>query len=174
MDFVKEIFKKSEQIKIIDMGGDFRLKDPLLYPLWYKFEHKCPDLLSEAVYGLPEYNHHLIKRSRLISNPGCYATTIILALVPLLKENLIDTKSILISSYSGISGAGRSYKEGFNLFLDLYGNARAYRVGTHQHTPEIEQEISQLSGKTFKTTFVPHVLPIDKGILTTIWAKPII
>ncbi len=172
--YVTELMNQSEDIKIIDLGGDFRLKDPQLYPQWYKFEHTQPQLLSKAVLGIAELYTEEIKSARLVSNPGCYATSVILALVPLLAEKTIDPNSILISAYSGISGAGRKYKEGFNHFLDLYGNAHAYRVGTHQHTPEIEQELSVFAGEKVVTTFIPHVLPIDKGILATIWAKPIV
>ena len=172
LENVADLFKNSEDIKIIDLGGDFRLKDSELYPKWYKFEHKYPELLQKAVYGLSELYTEEIRSARLISNPGCYATSIILGLVPALTENVIETNSILVSAYSGISGAGRTYKEGFNHFLDLYGNARAYRVGSHQHTPEIEQILSEFAHKSIVTTFVPHVLPIDKGILSTIWAKP--
>jgi len=172
MQYVSELMRESAKIQIIDLGGDFRLKDSKLYPIWYKFEHQYPELLSKAVYGLSELYADKIRTARLVSNPGCYATSVILALVPLLAEEKIDSNSILVSSYSGISGAGRTYKEGFNLFLDLYGNARPYRVGSHQHTPEIEQELSSFAKKPVVTTFVPHILPIDKGILTTIWAKP--
>ena len=171
MKYVSDLYSASKDMKIIDMGGDFRLKDRALYPQWYKFEHKYPELLAKAVLGISELHAEGIRATRLVSNPGCYATSVILALVPQLIEKTIDPRSILISAYSGISGAGRKYKEGFNHFLDVYGNAFAYRVGSHQHTPEMEQELSYFAGFNVTTTFVPHVLPIDKGILSTIWTK---
>ena len=172
MSYIQEIYQAAPAMKLIDLGGDFRLKEASLYPPWYKFEHKCPELLKEAVFGLTELNSDAIKKCRILSNPGCYATSVLLALTPLVAEKAIAYDSIRIVSYSGMSGAGKTHKEGFNLFMDAYANARAYRVGKHQHTPEIEQELNRFGDGSIKVTFIPHVMPVDRGIMTTIWAKP--
>ena len=163
--------------KIVDLSADFRLKDPAAYGEWYKAEHTAPHLLTEAVYGLPEQNREKIKPACLVANPGCYPTSAILALLPLLgvemiDKDYIDTTSIIIDSMSGVSGAGRS-KFGLDYhFSEVNESARAYSVGgTHRHTPEIEQALERAaSGGTPRISFTPHLVPITRGILTTAYA----
>lgn len=159
--------------KIIDLGGEFRLADYRIYEEWYKHEHLAKDLLAQAVYGLPELNKEKIVKARLIANPGCYPTGNILAISPLVKAGLIDQNSISIVAYSGISGAGRTYSSSSaNLFVSCNENIRAYGIGDHKHTPEIEQGISNFSGKTTTLLFIPHLSPMDRGIFSTITALP--
>lgn len=172
MKYVAELLNQSKKLKIIDIGSDFRLKQLNDYQVWYKYIHDEPGLLKQSVYGMPELYAKDIKKARLVANPGCYATSVILGLAPVLAAGLINPNKISIAAYSGISGAGRTYKSGFNLFLDLYGNIRPYKVAVHQHTPEIEQELSRVSNQPVKLTFIPHVLPIDKGILSTVFVQP--
>ena len=160
-------------VKVIDIGGEFRFKDAAIYELWYNEQHPCKDLLHDAVYGLPELFKEQIKTAKLIGNPGCYVTSAILALAPLLSVRLIETDGIIVDSYSGLSGAGRQYSpKSSNLFVDIDGNMRAYGVGNHKHTPEIEQALSGLAGVPVTITFVPHLVPLDRGILTTVFARP--
>ncbi len=160
-------------VKVIDMGGEFRFRDPAIYERWYKEPHGCKDVLATAVYGLPELFREQIQSAALIGNPGCYVTSATLALAPLLAADLIEADGIAVDSYSGMSGAGRQHnaKVG-NLFVDMDGNMKAYNVGTHRHTPEIEQALSNFTGRNVLVTFVPHVVPLDRGILTTIFARP--
>lgn len=160
-------------VKVIDIGGEFRFTDAAVYEKWYKEPHGCKDLLPDTVYGLPEVNREQIRRGRLVGNPGCYVTSALLALAPLVAANAIELDSIVIDSYSGLSGAGRQYNQKLgNLFTDMDGNMKAYGVGTHRHTPEIEQTLTILANKEVKVTFVPHVVPLDRGILTTAFARP--
>lgn len=159
--------------KVIDIGGEFRFKDPAVYEKWYKEPHGAKELLAQAVYGLPELNKEQIKHARLVGNPGCYVTSALLALAPLVKEKLIDLDGIVVDSYSGLSGAGRQFNAKLsNLFTDIDGNMRAYNIGVHRHTPEIEQTLSIVAGKPVVVTFVPHLVPLDRGILTTTFARP--
>jgi N-acetyl-gamma-glutamyl-phosphate reductase len=159
--------------KVIDIGGEFRFSDAAIYEQWYKEQHGCRDLLCDAVYGLPELYKNKIKVAKLVGNPGCYVTSAILALAPLLQAKLIETENIVIDSYSGMSGAGRQFNQKLsNLFVDIDENLRAYNVGTHRHTPEIEQALSFVNGKPVTVTFIPHLAPIDRGILTTAFARP--
>jgi N-acetyl-gamma-glutamyl-phosphate reductase len=159
--------------KIITMGGEFRFKDPSIYELWYKEKHECKDLLDVAVFGLPELFKEQIKSAKLIGNPGCYVTSAILALAPLVANKLIETDGIIIDSYSGLSGAGRQYSaKQPNLFVDIDSNMVAYNVGAHRHTPEIEQALSIVAKQPLTVTFVPHLAPLDRGILTTCFARP--
>ena len=161
--------------KVIDMGGEFRFADPKIYEQWYKEPHGAVESLAQAVYGLPELNREKIRSAKLVGNPGCYVTSAILALAPFLSGGLIDTDGIVIDSYSGMSGAGRQFtSKRSNLFVDIDGNLRAYGVGEHRHTPEIEMGLGLALGKSEgpKVTFVPHLAPIDRGILTTIFARP--
>jgi len=156
--------------KIVDLSADYRIKDVATYERWYQ-KHTSGDLLEEAVYGLPEINRDKIKNSSLTANPGCYPTSVILALAPLLRKNLIDTSTIIIDSKSGTSGAGRSPGTG-NLFCEVADGFRAYKVGgTHRHIPEIEQELSILAGQSVTVSFTPHLLPISRGILSTVYAS---
>ena len=152
--------------KIIDLGGDFRLKSTELYEKYYKPPHSAPDLLATAVYGLPELHREAIAAADLIANPGCYATSAILALLPALKHGMIDPAGIVINALSGVSGAGRSASVEYS-FTELNENVRAYRIGTHQHIPEIESVLGAASGAAVTASFVPHLIPITRGIYTT-------
>jgi len=167
---IAEKLKKSS-IKVIDLSADFRIKNAAIHKKWYGFEHKSKKLLSEAVYGLPELYGEQIKKTWLVANPGCYPTSIILASAPLLKLNIVETQNICISSCSGVSGAGRNPKPGMNMFMDSYRNLFPYKVGEHRHTPEIEQELKEVAHAPVSVTFIPHLLPVDRGILSTIFFK---
>ncbi len=157
--------------KCLDIGADFRLKDPRLYPEWYKFDHSVPALLEEAVYGLSEWNRAEIKKARLVANPGCYAAGALLALCPFLEKHVVATEGIVVNGMSGISGAGRTALELAYHFPEASENIRAYRVAQHQHTPEMEQELSKVAGEAVKVSFVPHVVPASRGLLTTVSAQ---
>lgn len=156
--------------KMIDLGADFRFTDFQVYEKWYKVEHGAKDLLADAAYGLPEVNRDNIKGTWLVANPGCYPTSAILALAPLLKQKLIDTGSIVVDSKSGVSGAGRALSLGLH-FCEVNENFKAYNVAAHRHTPEIEQALSRIAGEEITVTFTPHLLPITRGILSTVYAK---
>ena len=151
---------------IIDLGGDFRLSSTEAYRKFYGHEHTAPGLIAEAVYGLPELNRDAISRASLVANPGCYPTSAILALLPALEERRVAGSGIVINSLSGVSGAGRSASVEMSLG-ELNENVRAYKVGTHQHIPEIEQALRAGSGQDVSVSFVPHLLPITRGIYTT-------
>ena len=155
--------------KVVDLSADFRISDAAVYEEWYQ-AHSAPEYLAQAVYGLPEINREKIEKSSLVANPGCYPTSIILGTAPLLKSGLIDAESIIADSKSGTSGAGRAAQVG-SLFCEVNDGFRAYKVGAHRHTPEIEQEISLLAGKPVTISFTPHLLPISRGILSTIYAN---
>lgn len=160
-------------LKVIDIGGEFRLTGAADYKRWYGNEHTCPELLAEAAYGLPELFEEKIRAARLVANPGCYPTGAILAIAPLLKAGLIEADGLVFDSYSGVSGAGRTYSaKGRNLYQDCNENLRAYAVGSHKHTPEIERGIAALAGGDHRVTFVPHLAPLDRGILTTAFCRP--
>lgn len=161
---------KNKGKKVIDLGADFRLKDYTVYEEWYKVGHIARELLAEAVYGLPELYRAKIKEAWLVANPGCYPTSAILALAPLLNKGLADTGTIVIDSKSGVSGAGRGLSLNTH-FSEVNENFRAYSVAAHRHTPEIEQELGNLAGKNFTVSFTPHLLPITRGILSTVYAK---
>ncbi|MDR2617080.1 MAG: N-acetyl-gamma-glutamyl-phosphate reductase [Endomicrobium sp.] len=155
-------------VKVIDLSADFRLKDVSTYEQWYKVNHTAKDFVPKAVYGLPEINFENIKTASLIANPGCYPTSIILGIAPSIKENFVDLNNITIDSKSGISGAGR--KSAQEYFENEYPNCRAYKIaGTHRHIPEIEQELSGLSGESVVVSFTPHIIPIQRGMLSTIY-----
>ena len=157
---------------VIDLSADYRLHDREVYAAWYD-QHLNPELLSEAVYGLPELRREAIAAARLVANPGCYPTSIILGLMPLLQEGLIDTASIIADSKSGVSGAGRGAKVD-SLYCEVNEGFKAYGVGgVHRHIPEIEQELSLLAGKKTIISFTPHLVPMDRGILSTIYAVPV-
>lgn len=154
--------------RVIDLSADFRIHDPEVYKAWYG-EHRCADILAEAVYGLPELHRDMMKDALLVANPGCYPTGAILALAPLLRAGLIDAGSIIIDSKSGVSGAGR----GANLdtsYAEVANGFKAYKIGCHRHTPEIEQELTSIAGASVSVTFTPHLLPVARGILTTAYA----
>lgn len=158
--------------KVIDLSADFRLKDPEVYEAWYKVAHKERHLLENAVYGLPELYRQKIKTASLIANPGCYPTSIILALAPLVREgrNPVELDDIIIDSKTGVSGAGRSPSMTAH-FPEINEDMLAYNVAGHQHTPEIEQELSNLAGRAIKITFTPHLVPITSGILSTAYLR---
>jgi N-acetyl-gamma-glutamyl-phosphate reductase len=154
--------------RVIDLGGDFRL--PVhLYEKYYGHPHTAPELVSEAVYGLPEINHDKIAHARLIANPGCYPTSIILALLPALRRGYISPENIVINALSGITGAGRTASTDFS-FSEINENIRAYKIGTHQHVPEISTVLNVASGKEISFSFVPHLVPLNRGIYSTIHA----
>ena len=156
---------------VIDLSADYRLSDPEVYGAWYE-PHLNPAHLKKAVYGLPEVRRTKIRGARLVANPGCYPTSIILGLAPLLKQGLINTGDIIADSASGVTGAGRSAKVD-SLYCEVNEGFRAYGAGgVHRHTPEIEQELSLLAGEPLLITFTPHLVPMDRGILSTIYATP--
>lgn len=155
---------------VIDLSADYRLKRADVYQDWYQEKHQRKDLLKEAVYGLPEVNRELIKKSNLIANPGCYPTGSLLALYPLLQNDLIKRDSIVIDAKSGVSGAGKKLSMATQ-FCEVDENFGAYKVGRHQHTPEIEQLLSEVAQAKIEVTFVPHLLPVNRGILSTIYVK---
>ncbi|MBP5199213.1 MAG: N-acetyl-gamma-glutamyl-phosphate reductase [Schwartzia sp.] len=155
-------------VRIIDLGADYRFHDTAVYEAWYKVEHTHKT--AERVYGLAELYRDAIKGAKIIGNAGCYTTASILALAPLVKDGLIDTDSIVIDAKSGVSGAGRSAKLP-NHFPELYDNFKAYGVANHRHTPEIEQALSDISGKPITLQFTPHLVPMSRGILSTCYAK---
>ena len=157
-------------VRLIDIAADFRLRDPAAWQEWYGMEHECPDLLSEAVYGLPELNREEIKLSRLVANPGCYPTSISLGLLPLLENRLVSTDNLIADAKSGVSGAGRNAKTG-NLFSEVSDSIKAYAVPGHRHRPEINQTLSQIAAEPVAITFVPHLVPMIRGIHATIYAS---
>jgi N-acetyl-gamma-glutamyl-phosphate reductase len=154
--------------KVIDLSADFRLRDMGIYEQWYN-RHTAQEIIKEAVYGIPELHVDAVSRAKLIANPGCYPTSVILGLAPLLKGKWIDDASIVVDSKSGVSGAGREPQVG-TLFCEVSEGFKAYKVGQHRHTPEMEQELSRLAGQGITITFTPHLLPISRGILSTIYA----
>lgn len=164
-----EILSKT---KIIDLSADFRLKDVNVYEQWYKLEHKAPQYIDEAVYGLCEINRDKVsKDTRIIANPGCYTTTSILTLYPMVKEGIINPDTIIIDAKSGTSGAGRGAKVA-NLFCEVNESMKAYGVGTHRHTPEIEEQLGYACGRdNLKLIFTPHLVPMNRGILVTAYAN---
>ncbi|MFI5323536.1 MAG: N-acetyl-gamma-glutamyl-phosphate reductase, partial [Thermodesulfobacteriota bacterium] len=164
---VKELYKRD--LKIIDLGADFRLSHEK-YNEWYGGKHPCPELLPEAVYGIPEINRSGIKGAKLVANPGCYPTSAILGLAPLLKKKLIEPDSIIVDSKSGVSGAGRSPSLDYH-FCEVNEGVKAYKLGEHRHMPEIEEALSEYSGLDVKVSFSPHLIPMDRGILSTIYVK---
>ena len=158
-------------VKVIDFSADFRLKDPAIYRATYGAEHPAPELLKEAVYGLSEFHRAELRESRLVANPGCYPTGALLALLPLIKRDLIEPSSIVIDAKSGTTGARRTASIE-QLFAEVNENFRPYNVGTHRHTPEMEQEIGAALGREVAVMFVPHLLPVTRGILTSIFMRP--
>lgn len=162
----EEILSKA---KVIDLSADYRIKDVDTYEKWYGIEHKSPQFIKEAVYGLCELNREDVKNARLIANPGCYPTCSFLSVYPLVKEGIIDPKTIIIDAKSGVSGAGRSAKVD-NLYCEVNESIKAYGVTTHRHTPEIEQQISIVAGEPVMINFTPHLVPMNRGILVTAYA----
>jgi len=169
MGFAGELLP--EGVKVIDLSADFRLRDPENYARWYNVKHSCPELLKEAVYGLPELNLGRIRDARLVANPGCYPTAAILGIAPLLSDRIAQPQGIIINACSGISGAGRTPQPGKNMFLDAYGNLKPYKANSHPHIPEIEQELSHLCQGEARINFIPYLVPLDKGIYCTSYLK---
>ena len=163
----EEILSK---VKIIDLSADFRIKDVGIYEEWYKIEHKSPQFIGEAVYGLCEINREQVRGARLIANPGCYPTCSTLSVYPLLKEGLIDERTIIIDAKSGTSGAGRGAKVD-NLYCEVNENIKAYGVASHRHTPEIEEQLGYAAGQEIRINFTPHLVPMNRGILITAYAS---
>lgn len=168
----KEIIPRLYELglKIIDLSGDYRYNDQAVYELWYKQPHSSPELLKESVYGLPELHRDEIKKARLIGNPGCYTTCSILGLAPLLAAKLVDEKNIIIDAKSGVSGAGRGLGIDYH-FCECTENMKAYKVATHRHTSEIEQELSIVAENEIALSFTPHLVPMKRGIFATMYAN---
>lgn len=158
------------EAKVIDLGADYRFQDAGTYESWYGVSHQSPELLPEAVYGLCELNRERIQSARLVANPGCYASSAILALYPLLRAGLVSREGIVIDSKSGVSGAGRGLDLGTH-FDECDESVKAYKIASHRHTPEIEEQLGRAAGE-LKVTFTPHLIPMNRGILSTIYAKP--
>ena len=159
------------QVKIVDLSADFRLKDVSVYEAWYKIEHKSPEFLPEAVYGLCEINRgQITPDTRLVANPGCYTTCSILTAYPLVREGLIDPNTLIVDAKSGTSGAGRGAKVP-NLFCEVNESIKAYGVATHRHTPEIEEQLTYAAGREVTINFTPHLVPMNRGILVTAYAS---
>ncbi len=156
--------------KVVDLSADFRIKDVRVYETWYGLEHKSPQYIGEAVYGLCEINREDVKKARLVANPGCYTTCSILTLYPLVKEGLVDVSSIIIDAKSGTSGAGRGAKVP-NLFCEVNESIKAYGIASHRHTPEIEEQLGYACGETVVLNFTPHLVPMNRGILATAYAS---
>jgi len=167
MDVAVQLLKKG--IKIIDLSADFRFRDPAIYEKWYQ-KHIWHSYTVNAVYGLPEMYREAIKKADLIGNPGCYPTSVILPMAPLLKAGILDITSIIVDSKSGVTGAGRSLSLSTH-FCEVNDNFKAYKVYSHRHTPEIEQELSICAEKSVNITFTPHLIPLSRGILSTIYLK---
>jgi len=169
MDFAPCLLKQGR--KVIDLSADFRIKDKAVYEKWYEIKHECPEYLKKAVYGLPELYRKDIKDADLIANPGCYPTSIILGCAPLLKKKIVETDYIICDSKSGVSGAGRTPVQAL-MFTEIAVNSfRPYKVNFHRHMPEIDQELSSLGGAKVEVNFTPHLIPMERGILSTIYLK---
>lgn len=157
-------------VKTVDLSADYRLADAAVYEKWYEHGHQYPDLLKSAVYGLPELHREKIRKASLTANPGCYPTSAILGLAPAIAKKMIDCATIVVDSKSGVSGAGRSVALAHH-YPEVNEGFMAYKVGTHRHTPEIEQELSLIAGVVVTLSFTPHLVPMNRGILSTIYAK---
>ena len=168
MEIVGKLYSRGK--KIVDLSADFRLNDPLVYEKWYGVPHNKRELLREAVYGLPELYREKIKNARLVANPGCYPTSVILALAPLLRKALIEENSIIVDAKSGVTGAGRKLSLATH-FPEINENFYPYQVEGHRHLPEMEQELSKIAGERVKITFIPHLVPINRGLLSTCYAS---
>jgi len=166
MDMIPDLLKGGA--KVVDLSADYRFLDATVYEAWYE-PHKTPELLKEAVYGLPELHREEIRNARLVGNPGCYPTSVILAVAPLVAGKLADPRTLIADSKSGVSGAGRGVSLTVH-FCEVNDGFKAYKVGEHRHTPEIEQELSRLAGEKLVVTFTPHLVPMSRGILSTVYA----
>lgn len=167
--FVKELVEKG--IRVIDLSADFRLRSPETYKMYYGIDHPAPELLAKAVYALPELNRKDIEKAHILACPGCYPTSILLPLLPLIRQGVIRPEPIIINSLSGVTGAGRKAELAY-LFAECNESLRPYSVPQHRHVSEIEQELSQAAGRDVRVRFTPHLVPVNRGILTTIVAQP--
>ncbi|MFZ0775346.1 MAG: N-acetyl-gamma-glutamyl-phosphate reductase, partial [Xanthobacteraceae bacterium] len=167
---IKDLMARAPRTKVVDLSADFRLADPAAYARWYGHEHFAPELQQGAVYGLTEIYRDKIKVARLVANPGCYTTCAELALIPLLKAKAIDPDEIVIDAKSGMTGAGRAAKEEM-LFSEISQGIHAYGVGRHRHMAELDQEFSLAAGRDVVVTFTPHLVPMNRGILSTIYVR---
>src|SRR5882672_899434 len=167
---IKDIFARTNATKVVDLSADFRLADPAAYARWYGHEHHAPELQKEAVYGLTEVYRAAIAKARLVANPGCYTTCAQLPLIPLLRAGAIDPDEIVIDAKSGMTGAGRAAKEDM-LFSEVSEGFHAYGVGHHRHMAELDQEFSKAAGRDVVATFTPHLVPMNRGILSTIYVR---
>lgn len=170
MDLVPALLAAGK--RVIDLSGDFRLHDPALYPRWYRFAHTHPELLrrSGVVYGLTEFHRQELPQAQLVANPGCYATSVLLACLPLFQARLLEEPRFIVDAKSGLSGAGRKAETAL-LFTEMTENLRAYKVNDHQHMPEVLQELQRLTGQQGLMTFVPQVLPVTRGLASTIYLR---
>ena len=167
MDIIPSLLDRG--VRVVDLSADYRLRDPEVYAKWYS-AHRTPELLKEAVYGLPELYRDKIRTARLVANPGCYPTSVILASAPPLRRGLIDPETIIADSKSGVTGAGRGMDMGVH-FCEVNEGLKAYKVAEHRHTPEIEQELSVLAGRALMVNFTPHLIPMSRGILSTVYSN---
>ena len=165
METVPLFYQKGK--RVVDLSADFRFQDPKVYEAWYQ-KHSCPELLPESVFGLPELHREKIRKAKIVGNPGCYPTGALIGLIPLVKSGMISTENIIVDSKSGTSGAGRDIVLE-SLFCEVNEGVKAYKIFQHRHLPEIEGELSQLAGKKVAVNFVPHLIPMDRGILSTIY-----
>jgi N-acetyl-gamma-glutamyl-phosphate reductase len=168
MSMARQLLDKG--IRLIDLAADFRIRDVAVWEHWYGMQHACPELLEEAVYGLPEMNRAAIRRARLVANPGCYPTAVTLGWLPLLKAGLVDSSDLIADAKSGVSGAGRGANVG-TLLSEAGDSFKAYSVAGHRHHPEIVQTLTQLSGQQTELLFTPHLTPMIRGIHATLYAK---
>lgn len=167
MEMVAFFYEKGK--RIVDLSADFRFRNPKVYEQWYQ-KHQTPDLLSVSVYGLPELHREEIRKAKIVGNPGCYPTGALIGLLPLVKKEIISLEGIVVDSKSGVSGAGRDVILE-SLFCEVNEGVKAYKIFTHRHTPEIEQELSEIAQREVRITFVPHLIPMDRGILTTLYVR---
>ena len=168
MRAVPELLERG--VRVIDLAADFRLKDPAVWEQWYGMPHACPELLAEAVYGLPELNRAAVREARLIANPGCYPTAVTLGLLPLVASGAVDPSWLIADAKSGVSGAGRKAETGL-LMAEMGESFKAYAVKGHRHAPEITQNLAQFAGAQVGLTFVPHLVPMIRGIEATLYAR---
>jgi N-acetyl-gamma-glutamyl-phosphate reductase len=167
---VKDLLEKAPTTKVVDLSADFRLVDPAAYACWYGHAHRAPELQKEAVYGLVEFHRAKIKSARLVANPGCYTSSAQLPLIPLIKAKAIDLGEIVIDAKSGTTGAGRTARENM-LFSEISEGLHAYGVGHHRHMAELDQEFSAAAGREVIVSFTPHLIPMNRGILSTIYVR---
>ncbi len=162
--------KLGPRVKVVDLGPDFRFREPATYQQWYKTPHAAPDLLARAVYGQPELHREQIKTSRIVGNPGCYPTAALIAIAPFVQRGVVVHDGIIVDAKSGVSGAGRGASLGVH-FSEVNENVKPYSVAAHRHTPEIEQEIAVLAGAPMSVTFTPHLIPMTRGLLATVYLR---